>query len=119
MAGRCQMNPNLVGSSGDEIDVDEADLLLFLPLEYTTLGAGRFSFRSSGIQVPDLRIGYAPDRGFHHEGICHLRALDQGSVDLVDASVEEILGQSAPGLGRLGEQHDARGPSADPVNRCR
>ena len=108
MSRSCKVNPDLMGAAGDEIDADQAPIVVGIAVEHTAFRPGRFSRDSCRVQVPGRGIGNPADGYIHRKSIGHVRAGDERAVDLAYPTVSEILGKGSSCRFGTGKQNDAR-----------
>ena len=109
MSGNSKVNPDLMGAAGDEIDTDQAPIVVGIAVEHPAFRSGRFTVARCRVQVPGWRIGNPTDGYIHRKPIGHVRAGDECAVDLAYPPVSEILREGSFCRFGTGEQNDARG----------
>ena len=112
MSGNSKVNPDLMGAAGDEIDTDQAPIVVGIAVEHPAFRSGRFTVARCRVQVPGWRIGNPTDGYIHRKPIGHVRAGDECAVDLAYPPVSEILREGSFCRFGTGEQNDARGSPA-------
>lgn len=109
MSGNSKVNPDLMGAAGDEIDTNQAPIVVGIAVEHPAFRSGRFTVARCRVQVPGWRIGNPTDGNIHRKPIGHVRAGDECAVYLAYPPVSEILGKDPSCRFGSGEQNDAGG----------
>lgn len=108
MSGSGEVNTDLVGAAGDEIDAEQAPIAVRVAVEDPAFRPGRFSHARCRVQVPGRGKGDPPDGYIHRKPIGHVCSGDESAVDFAYAPVSEILRKDSSCQLGTGEQNQAR-----------
>jgi hypothetical protein len=87
VAGRCEVDADLVRSAGDDLDLDNGSVLVRVAMQDTALRTRRLAGRVCGVHVLDLGVRDAADRRIDGEAVGEIRATGKREVDLGQAAV--------------------------------
>ena len=87
VTGRCEMDADLMGSAGDDLDLDNGSVLVRAAAQDVAFRTGWLAGRVCGVDVLDLGVRDAADRRIDGEAVGEIRATGKREVDLGQATV--------------------------------
>lgn len=91
MTGGSEVDPDLMGAAGDEIDADQAPVGIGITIENAAFRPGRFSRAGCSEEGSGWGIGNPPNGHIHRKPVGHFRAGSECAVDLAYPTVSKIL----------------------------
>lgn len=91
MSGGGEVDTDLMGAAGDEIDPDQAPVRIAIAVENAAFRPGRFSRAGCREKGSGWGVGNPPNGHIHCKPVGHFRAGNECTVDLAYPTVSEIL----------------------------
>ncbi len=116
VVGCCEVDADLVGAAGDEIDVEQGATVGLVSVQDAADGAGRPAVGHGGVEGADLRVGNFADGRFNNKPVRHVGAGGKRPVDLPDSAVVKVPGKSPLCQTRAYKEDNAGRASAQAVD---
>ena len=91
MSGGSEVDTDLMGAAGDEIDADQAPVGIGIAVENAAFRPGRFSRAGCREKGSGWGVGNPPNGHIHCKPVGQFRAGNECAVDLAYPTVSEIL----------------------------